>query len=79
MKGRAGRTCPAVSSYVCKLLRVQRTGSYNFTSAAGSMQTAVFTRIGPIPINHFVAKVIMLQRRFYFQAKLVMIVAELDK
>lgn len=43
------------------------------------MQTAVFTHIGPIPINHFVARVIMLQRRLYFQAKLVMIVAKLHK
>lgn len=79
MKGRAWRTCPAVSSHVCKLLRVQRTGSYNFTSAASSMQTVVFTHIGPIPINHFVARVAMLQQRLYFQAKLVMIVAKLDK
>lgn len=78
MKGRAWRTCLAVSSHVCRLLRVQRTGGYNFTSA-GSMQTAVFTHIGPIPINHFVTRVIMLQQRLYFQAKLVMIVAKLDK
>lgn len=79
MKGSACRTRPTVSSYVCKLLGIQRTGSYNFTSAARSMQTAVFTHIGPIPINHFVARVTMVQQRLYFQAKLVMIVAKLDK
>lgn len=78
MKGRAWRTRPAVSSHVCKLLRAQRGGSYNFTSA-GCMQTAVFTHVGPIPINHFVARVIMLQQRLYFQVKLVVIVAKLDK
>lgn len=43
------------------------------------MQTAVFTHTGPIPINHFVARVTMVQQRLYFQAKLVMIVAKLDK
>lgn len=78
MKGSACRTRSAVRSYVCKLLGIRRTGSYNFISAR-SMQTAVFTHTGPIPINHFVARVTMVQQRLYFQAKLVMIVAKLDK
>lgn len=52
--------CSTVSLPVCKLLRAQTIGSYNFT-AAGSMQTAVFIHIGHIPINHFVARVLMLQ------------------
>ena len=76
MKGRARRTCHAVSLCVCKLLSVQTRGSF---TAAGSMQTAVFTHIGHVPVNHFVARVMMLQQRLYFQAKLVMIVPKLDK
>lgn len=70
--------CPTVSLQACKLLRVQTRGSYNFT-AAGSMQTSVFTHIGHIPINHFVARVVMLQQRLYFQGKFMMIVPKLDK
>lgn len=43
----------SVSCYNLALLGAQGSGSCDFT-AAGSVQTAVFTHIGCVPINRFV-------------------------
>lgn len=67
----------SVSCYNLALLGAQGNGSRDFT-AAGSVQTAVFTHIGCVPINHFVG-VWLEPQRLYFQAKLVMIAPQLDE